>query len=244
MKVLNYFNVRTFLAVLISLLSTFVAIHFRLKFGLNLTLFGLAVVFPIHFSIQAAFKRRERALEYFSLFKGGSMALHYSFQVSDDLPDDKKLEARTLLKVVAGTLAEQLENRTLGYASLQLKLNEVMSFIEKNRAEISKRNALRMIRYLKDVTESSTYLLSLIRHRTMGGIRFYSTLFILIFPLVQAPILLHHLDHITPDWVIYFFTVLTSVILITIDNFQLMIEYPFDQKGMDNVHVRDFDLDI
>ena len=244
MKILNFFNLRTFLAVVISQVAAFLAIHFQIKFHLDLLLFGLCVVFPLHFSMQAAFKRRDKALEYFSLFKGASMALHYSFQIAEDLLAEKKMEARRLLKAVAAQLIEQLENRTLGYEPVQKKLNEVFAFIEINREEISKRNVLRTIRYLKDVTESSVYLISLVRHRTMIGLRFYTILFIIIFPLVQAPIVLFRLDGIVPAWGIYIFLALTSVILVTLSNFQTLIEYPFDSKGADNIHLRDFTPDI
>jgi len=244
MKVLNFFNLRTFLAIVISQVAAFLAIHFHLKVHLDLLLFGLCVVFPLHFSMQAAFKRRDKALEYFSLFKGASMALHYSFQISEDLLAEKKTEARRLLKGVAAQLIGQLENRTLGYEPVQRRLDDMFAFIENNREEISKRNVLRTIRYLKDVTESSVYLISLIRHRTMIGLRFYTILFIIIFPLVQAPIVLFRLDGIVPDWGIYIFLALTSTILVTLSNFQTLIEYPFDKKGADNIHVRDFMPDI
>lgn len=244
MKILNFFNIRTFLALAISQLAAFLAIHFQVKFQLDLLLFGLCVVFPLHFSMQAAFKRRDRALEYFSLFKAGSMALHYSFQISEDLLPEKKKEAGNLLKGMAAHLIDQLTNRRLGYESFQQKLNEIFRFIETYREEISKRNTLRMVRYLKDVTEGSVYLTSLIRHRTMGGLRFYGIFFILIFPMLQAPIILHRLGDIVPNWAIHIFLALTSLILVTLSNFQLLIEYPFDQKGMDNIHVSDFDLNI
>ena len=244
MKILNYFNVRTFLALVNSQIAAFLAIHFQVKFNLDLLLFSLCVVFPLHFSMQAAFKRRERALEYFGLFKGGSMALYYSFQVSEGLLTEKKKEANSLLKGMAAQLIHQLENRISGYEPLQRKLNQMFSFIESNREEISKRNVLRMVRYLKDVTESSVYLLSLVSHRTMVGLRFYSIFFIIIFPLVQAPILLYRLESIVPEWAIYVLLALSSLILVTLNNFQTMIEYPFDSKGIDNIHVRDFTPDI
>lgn len=90
MKILNLFNLRTFLALIISQIAAFITIHYQIKFHLDLLLFSLVVVFPLHFSLQAAFKRRDRALEYFSLFKAGAMALHNSFLVSEDLSIEKK----------------------------------------------------------------------------------------------------------------------------------------------------------
>jgi len=244
MKILNFFNLRTFLAVSIAQFAAFLAISFQLKFNFNILLFSIAIVFPLHFSIQAAFKRRDRALEFFSLFKGGTMALHYSFQVSEDLPTEGKQEARSLLKGMTDQLFKQLENRIQGYQSFQKFLDDIFIFIEKNKEGISKRNQLRMIRYVKDVTESSTYLLSLVNHRTMAGLRFYGIFFTMIFPIIQAPIMLYRLESLIPVWCFYLLMAITSLILITISNFQSMIEYPFDQRGMDNIQIRDFKLDI
>jgi len=244
MKALNYFNVRTFLAIVLSQLAAFLALRYDLKLSHNLILFGIIVVFPLHFSLQAAFKRREKALEYFSQFKAGSMAVHYSFQVSQNLTDELKAEARSLLQEMVATLIAQLEGRKGEYAAIQMRINNVLDFAHKYREEVSKRNVLRMIRYLKDVTESSTYLVSLVRHRTMSGIRFYATLFILLFPFVQAPIVIHYFGHDLPVWTLYLLCGVGSVALITLDNFQKLLEYPFDPRGMDNIQLRNFNLDI
>lgn len=244
MTVLSYFNVRTFLAIAISQLAAFLALHFQWKLSHNILLFSLAVVFPLHFSLQAAFKRREKALEYLSSFKAGAMAVHYSLQAAKDLTDDKKVEARAMLKNLVKALVDQLLTATPGFANIQLKLNDVMAFAERNREAISGRSVLRIIRYMKDVTESSAYLVSLVTHRTMNGIRFYSTLFILLFPFVQAPIVMHMLGDSVPDWVLYVIAASGSLVLITLDNFQKLIEYPFDPRGMDNIRLSEFDLEV
>lgn len=244
MKLLYYFNVRTFLALAISQVAAYLAISYGIKFHLDLLLFGLCIVFPLHFSMQSAFKRRDRALEYFSLFKGGAMAVHYSFQIAEDLLPEKKKQATTLLKSVVNQLMQQLEYRIAGYSKLQGNLNELFSFVDANKEEISKRNSLRIIRYLRDITESSAYLLSLVNHRTMAGLRFYSAFFIIIFPAIQAPIVLHNLDGVLSPLLIHILLGFTSIVLVTLNNFQTMIEYPFDSKGMDNISIKDFSLDI
>src|SRR5688572_21462503 len=118
MKFIYYFNVRTFFALVISQVAAFIAISYDLKFHLDLLLFGLCIVFPLHFSMQSAFKRRDRALEYFSLFKSGSMALHYSFQIEEDLPLEKKKKATGLLNEMVNQLMQQLEYRIVSYAGL------------------------------------------------------------------------------------------------------------------------------
>ena len=91
MKILNYFNLRTFFALVASQIATFIAIKYHIKFHADLLLLDSAVVFPLRFSLQAAFKRRDKALEYFSLFKAGSLALNYTFQMCEDLAPKKSL---------------------------------------------------------------------------------------------------------------------------------------------------------
>ena len=244
MKILNYFNLRTFLALAVSQVATFFVIQYNIKFHADLLLFGLCVVFPLHFSLQAAFKRREKSLEYFSLFKAGSIALNYTFQMCEDLALEKKEAIRTLLNNMGTTLINQLENKMPGHNFTHQKLDEVFAFMEANREDISKRNALRAVRYIKDISESSCYLVSLVTHRTMLGLRFYSIFFIIIFPLVIAPLFLFRFESIIPAWGIHLAMAFVTLALVTLNNFQTMIEYPFDPKGIDNVKVREFSLDV
>ena len=116
--------------------------------------------------------------------------------------------------------------------------------MEANREEISKRNALRMVRYMKDISESSSYLVSLVTHRTMLGLRFYSIFFIIILPLVVAPLFLFRFESIVPAWGLHLALAFVTLALVTLNNFQTMIEYPFDPKGIDNVKVREFSLEV
>lgn len=242
MKFLNFFNLRTFLVLIISQVATFLSIYYQIRFSLDLLLFSLAIGFPLAFSIQSAFKRRERALEYLSLFKAGTLAIHHSFLIDKDLAPVKKKEATKILSELIDQLTMQLIKRVSPFELVQDKINSVMLFIEMNRENISGRNALRIIRYLKDVTESSAYLISLVNHRTMVGLRFYSIVFITIFPMIQAPIIVNKLEHVMPAWGIYALMAFSGLLLITLHNFQKMIEYPFDPKGMDNIQVDDFKI--
>src|SRR5688572_23222506 len=171
MKALNYFNLRTFLALAASQLATWLTLNYDLKIHINLLLFGLFLAFPLHFALQAAFKRREKALEYFSAFKGSLLAIHYCFQSCDDLPAENKVRGRDLLRGTALQLVQQLERRISGYKDFQVKLDEVFSFVLQNREEIGGRTIKRIIRHMADTAETSAYLISLVTHRTVAGLR-------------------------------------------------------------------------
>src|SRR5688572_8767970 len=97
MKILNLINLRTLSVLLISQVAAFLTIHYQIKFNIDVVLFGLAIAFPLAFSLQAAFKRREKALEYFGRFKAGTIALHYSFRISEDLSPEKQNEIQNTL---------------------------------------------------------------------------------------------------------------------------------------------------
>ena len=98
MKWLNIFlNIRTLVVVVIGLTSSYFAIHYQIKMQQHMMLFGLIISFPLVFSLQAAFKRREKALEYLGLFKAALSAVEESFRMSKKLSDPNKLEVHQLM---------------------------------------------------------------------------------------------------------------------------------------------------
>jgi hypothetical protein len=244
MKSFNYFNVRTFLILLISQVAVFLTIEFQLTLNLNLLLFSLAIGFPLGFSIQAAFKRRDKALEYFALFKGGMLSLYYTFSTNSDLKAGEQREIKVILTSMVEQLILQLEHHIADYAPFQKKANDLFVFCEKNEDNISNRSLQRIIRYYRDISLSSTYLISLVRHRTMAGLRFYAITFIALFPLVQAPLLFYHMQSMMPAWGFYLLVAFSSLLLVTLNNFQNAIEYPFDPDGMDNIQIHDFKMNL
>src|SRR6185369_10787648 len=71
-------NYKTFLIAGLSVLSTYLCFHFGLTAKFPDMLVGVAIVFPIVFSIGSAFTRRETALQRFSDFKGHAIAIYYA----------------------------------------------------------------------------------------------------------------------------------------------------------------------
>ena len=60
---------------LLSCLSTFICLYYKLYADFSLTLIGIAVVFPIVFSINGAYKRREVALNLYGTLKAHGRSL-------------------------------------------------------------------------------------------------------------------------------------------------------------------------
>src|SRR6478735_4973038 len=80
-------NYKTFVITALSVLSTYLCIQMELTAKFPDMLVGVAIVFPVVFSIGSAYTRRETALQRFSDFKGHAIAIYYA---SRDWPSTKE----------------------------------------------------------------------------------------------------------------------------------------------------------
>lgn len=244
MVLLSYINIRTFVVVALAALSSYLSFEFDIRFHFSVVLLGLAIAFPLGNSIQMAFKRREKALEYLALFKSGLLAIHYSFQISTKLAPEKKVEAVKLLNDLTERLIQQLKTSNGDTTVFRAETDKIVQFMDRNREEINKRILIRAVRYLKDSLDGAIYLLSLTTHRTIIGLRVLAIFFITLFAALHPPMLVYQLRDQVPQWAIYVVCVMGPAMLITLYNFQAHIEYPFDQKGVDDIKLDEFKLNI
>ncbi len=72
-KVLKHFfsviNLKSLVVIIAACISTYICTKYNFHFDVPTELIGIAIVFPIVFSINAAYNRRENALEHYSIFK-------------------------------------------------------------------------------------------------------------------------------------------------------------------------------
>src|SRR5882724_8332106 len=71
-------NYKTFLITGLSVLSSYLCFHYGLTAKFPDMLVGVAIVFPVVFSIGSAYTRRETALQRFADFKGHAIALYFA----------------------------------------------------------------------------------------------------------------------------------------------------------------------
>ena len=84
-------NYKTIIVTVLALVSTFICIRYNLTAKFPDMLVGVAIVFPVVFSIGSAYNRRETALQRLSDFKGHAVALYFATrdwttQKENDLP--------------------------------------------------------------------------------------------------------------------------------------------------------------
>lgn len=239
-KYLQIINIRTLLVLLISGAASFFVIRFDIKYNFDLTLISIAIIFPLVFTIRAAFRRREKALEHLSRFKASILIVHYCFQRLKKLDDAQKEYVKNALVQISDTLIVHLAKHDHDQTDLNNHLNSIFQFIQDHKEEVGTSEAMKIFRFLKDVHTTIENSIAIDTHRTPISLRAYCQVFIYFFPLIYTPALLHRLEHNSPDWVVYALSMITGFILISLFNVQDQMENPYDQLGLDDIRLAEF----
>jgi len=244
-KYLSILNGRTALALGISVIVSYVTMVNEFQYNYDLALISIAIIFPLVFTIRSAFRRREKALEYLSSFKAGLITVDHCFQENKKIDPDKKQEIHTIISTIQQNLVNYLRNKTCTQEKLHEDVHKVFTFIKQNNEQIGNGTAIKIFRFMKDVHESIGNIVAVNNHRTPIAIRAYCLIFIYIYPVIYTPALYHKLHDgisLNESWIVYLLSAISTFILISLYNVQDQMENPFDQHGLDDIRLNDFNL--
>ena len=260
-KYTSALNYRTLISVIISFIATKIAYYYNLVFDLDLTLISVAVVFPLVFTLGSAFQRREKALEHLGRAKGALASIKYCFSASKNIVDEEKEKIYSGVNSVKSELISFLYAKSKDKVKLNQSIGLIQNFIMEHRDALGRSLSLRIYRLMRDVIMGIENSISIKVHRTPQSIRAYCELFIYIFPFYYAPTLIKNVD--TPSsgsgeiinslpvpmidndyaFIVYGLNIIISFILISLFNVQEQIENPYDQDGMDDIKLTNYELD-
>lgn len=243
-RYLQIINIRTFTVLIICLATSFSVIRYEIKYNFDLTIISIAIIFPLVFTIRAAFRRREKALDYLSKFKASLLIVSRCFERCKKLPEDKQAQIQAVLKETSASLIKYFSAGENDQAALRSNLRKISEFLMTHREEIGSGEAFKILRFMKDVHGSVEGTIAIHTHHTPVSLRAYCQIFIYVFPFIYSPALLHRLEDGTPDWVVYGLSCVTGFILISLFNVQDQMENPFDEKGLDDIKVKNFGLEL
>jgi len=238
-KYLAIIDIKTGYVFLLCLVITYFCFLFDFSYNLNVTLFSIAVIFPLVFTIREAFRRRDSIIKLLSIFKSSLNSIYFSFANNNKLSDEKKQIVAEKLRGISQLFFYALMGTGYSSKAMCTKLNEILEFLDANRDVISNGQALKIIRFLKDVDESVENTIGLKRHGTPISLRAYCLVFIYMFPFVFIPTLTYDLTE-GPQWIIYALAIIHGFILISVYNVQDAMENPFDQIGLDDIKLEEF----
>ena len=225
--------------MVISFASVFLCYHFEIFFKVDLTLLSIAIIFPLVFTIRGSFRRREKALEHLSQYRSSMKTLYYFITTSTLLEEEESILKHLLENIEDKTLLH-LKSQQSSIKDLDEEVDKVYEFIHSRRETIPKGLKDKLFKYLCDLHEAIDNLNGIHVHRTPVSLKAYCEVFIYIFPLIYAPTIISEIGKNYNHIAVYFVVMLTEFILISLYNIQDDLEYPFDEKGLDDIKLNHF----
>lgn len=241
-------NHKTLIITFLAVISSYLCHHFGLVAKFPDMLVGVAIVFPVVFSIGSAYTRRETALQRFSDFKGHAIAIYYATRDwagngNNELADRTRDLIRDMLLLMRGifTTAKRKDwdtNEQRVYA-LFSQLSGIT--MEMRKQGVQSGEISRVSQYVSKMIIAFDNLKIIHTYRTPITLRAYSKVFISIFPILYGPYFAStfedysgHLEYAMP--------ILYSFILVSLDNIQDHLENPFDEVGEDDIRIDENEL--
>jgi predicted membrane chloride channel (bestrophin family) len=233
-------NLQTAVVTALSVTSTFLCIRFGFTADFPLTIIGIAVVFPLVFSISGAYKRREAALDDYGSMKAHGRAIYFAARDWIAAPELEQ-QAKEVLSQVLGacrnlfmTPVDQMADKE---RAVYAGFSELSRFIQSLRgAGLASGEVSRCNQYLSKMINAFESVKHIYQYRTPRTLRAYSRLFIFALPVIYGP---YFADIGTelPAGLQYVMPILFSVVLVSLENIQEHLEDPFDQIGEDDVMI-------
>ncbi len=234
-------NYKTFIITALALISTYLCFHFGFTAKFPDMLVGVAIVFPVVFSIGSAYTRRETALQRLADFKGHAVALYFATRdwttdKNNDLPIQTKqiiLEMMTLMRDMFKS------NHNPEWNPNEKKMYELFSRLSVLTMELRKYGVQsgeisRVSQYVSKIIIAFDNMKIIHNYRTPITLRTYSKVFIYIFPIIYGPYFASTFHDYSAS-LEYVMPVLYSFILVSLDNIQDHLENPFDEVGEDDI---------
>ncbi len=223
-----------------AVLSTLLCSYYSLQADFPLTIIGIAIVFPVVFSIDSAYKRRERTLMLLSDFKAHVNAIFMASQqwiapANKEIEHEVKNDLISVFEALKHLCSVHQKDYQKAETNIYQKINNLSQTLQKLR---------KLDMYLGEVSRVNQYVSKLIidienikvikQYRTPVTLRAYSRVFIYSFPILYGPYFVHAAQEYSHG-LEYFMPIIFSFILVSLDNIQEHLENPFDQIGEDDV---------
>ncbi len=241
-------NYKTLIITALSVVSTYICFHMGFLAKFPDMLVGVAIVFPVVFSISAAYTRRETALQRFSDFKGHAIAIYYATR---DWPTDKNNELPDRTRKLVGELMVRIRQMFTSVKHKDWSENEKNIYtlfsklsvisMELRQHGVQSGEISRVSQYVSKMIIAFDSLKIIQVYRTPVTLRAYSKVFIYVFPIIYGPYFAStfndfsaHLEYVMP--------ILYSFILVSLDNIQDHLENPFDEVGEDDIRIEEKEI--
>src|SRR3954465_3527578 len=107
-------NYKTFIVTALAVVSAYLCFRFNFIARFPDMLVGVAIVFPVVFSIGSAYSRRETALQRWADFRGHAIAIYYATR---DWPSEKDNDLTARMRDITSELLHVMKRALSGHRS-------------------------------------------------------------------------------------------------------------------------------
>lgn len=241
MKILKSLNLiinyRTVIVTILSLATTWLCLRYQYTANFPLTLIGIAIVFPIVFSINSAYRRRESALQHLSDFKMHGLAIYFAgrdWLDADGLAQKIKNNLQDLFQHMS-VLMHSKKVDLLKEQQVHTAFSELSRLLQEFRGTaLAGGEISRISQYLSKMMIAFDKMKIILHYRTPITLRAYNKVFIYTFPIIYGPYFAYTFESYSGG-LGYMMPVMFSFILVSLDNIQDHLENPYDLVGEDDV---------
>ena len=236
-------NYKTFVITALAVISTYLCFRFGLTAKFPDMLVGVAIVFPVVFSIGSAYTRRETALQRFADFKGHAVAIYYATR---DWTTSKDHDLTVQVKKIIFDMMKLMREMFKTNHDPEWKKNETQMYqlfsqlslliMNLRNHGVQSSEISRVNQYLSKIIIAFDNMKIIHNYRTPITLRTYSKVFIYIFPIIYGPYFASTVGDYSAS-LEYVMPVLYSFILVSLDNIQDHLENPFDDVGEDDISI-------
>ncbi len=236
-------NAKALVIAALAVLSTYICLQLGLTGDFPLTLIATAVVFPIVFSINSAYKRREAVLDDYGQIKAHGRAIYFATRDWLETPDEARCNRcrillRELLEATRDLYASPREEMSAREACVYRRFSEMSRFLRHDLREagLASGEVSRCNQYLSKMLVAFEQSKHIYQYRTPRTLRAFSDTFITVLPPLYGPYFAYLAAEFSAP-LTYLMPVLFALVLAALDNIQEHLENPFDQIGQDDVMI-------
>ena len=225
----------------LAVLATWLSIEAGIRARLPSEIIAVAIVFPIVFSINASYRRREEALRQLAAIRAALGSIYLAHR---DLPTDPAAHAERARRLGRALYRAVCEVACVRGACRPEALSEATGLVsdlsrsiaELRTAGLAPPDVARLNGLLGSVVGAFETLRAILEYRTPASLRAHSKLFLNLFPVLYAPL---YADIAAEAGIGFGYAVAVAfaVVLVGLDNIQDGLEHPFDALGSDDVRV-------
>ena len=249
---LQNINFMVVIQMFMAIIAVYIFQIFKISFDVHVSLFVSPIVFPLAFSINTDFQRREKVLEDLAAFKSSGMAWYFcmrEWQQPAGLDTAWITAAHGKLKSLLYHLREYLltdkiEHRKIILRAMYEDFSDANQLTEKVRASKLPANTAivsRSIHLLYTMCLSFERLRVIREYRSPRSIRSFNKVLIMFLPIILAPYFVYLGIKSNNVWEPYYIAVLVAFVFSALQGAQDKLDNPFDGMSEDDINLDTID---